>query len=229
MIHLLSITLESCQYSTKLTTKLTSLDTENTLDFVLINKAIYWAKSYHHGQCRKSGEPFYSHPLAVAFMISDYMLKNNTIVASILHDIVEDTEVTIAMVVDTFGWRIAEMVDRLTRDRPNGVKLSVEEILINAYHQQDKEVLMIKIVDRIHNLHTIQCFNRNKQIKIKQQTLIDFLPLVLRMEQHENFDTILSLCIKEKEHPIFQDILSLESIELNQSISQFNHIRYRDY
>ena len=221
--------LKSCQYSTKLIKKLTSLDTENTLDFVLINKAICWAKRYHYGQFRKNGEPFYSHPLAVAYMIADYILKSNTIVASILHDIVEDTQVTMEMIVDAFGWRIAEMVDKLTRDRPDGTKFSVEKILMNAYHQHDKEVLMIKIVDRIHNLHTIQCFKQNKQIKIKQQTLIDFLPLVFRMEQYEHFAMLLFLCIKEKEHPVFEDILRLKTTELNRSIYQFNHIQYYDH
>ena len=58
--------LEPCHYSTRLIEKLQSLDTENILDFELIDKAIYWAKKYHDGQFRKSGEPFYSHPLEVA-------------------------------------------------------------------------------------------------------------------------------------------------------------------
>ena len=98
-------------------------------DFELINKAIYWAKKYHGNQKRKSGELYYTHPLEVAYMISEHKLKTDVIVASILHDIIEDTEVTAGMIIDNFSWRIAEMVDRLTRDRPNGTKLSVEDIL----------------------------------------------------------------------------------------------------
>ncbi|WP_282786407.1 HD domain-containing protein, partial [Flavobacterium croceum] len=80
-----------CSYSIRLIDKLKSLDTKNVLDFNLINKAIYWAKKYHGDQKRKSGEPYYSHPLEVACMISEYKLKTDVIVASILHDIVEDT------------------------------------------------------------------------------------------------------------------------------------------
>jgi len=114
----------SCKYSIKLIEKLKSLDTQNVLDFELINKAIYFAKRYHGDQKRKSGEPYYSHPLEVAYMISDYNLKTNVIVASILHDIVEDTEVTVEMIQGSFGKRIAEMVDSLTRDRPDGTKLT---------------------------------------------------------------------------------------------------------
>ena len=60
---------EPCHYSTRLVDKLKSLDTENTLNFDLINKAIYWAKKHHNGQFRKSGEPFYTHPLEVACML----------------------------------------------------------------------------------------------------------------------------------------------------------------
>jgi (p)ppGpp synthase/HD superfamily hydrolase len=130
--------LKACQYSTRLIEKLKSLDTQNTLDFDFIDKAVYWAKKYHDGQFRKSGEPFYSHPLEVAYIVSGHLLKTDVIVASILHDIVEDTEVTVGMILDEFGWRIAEIVDMLTRDRPDGTKLSVEEILNNAYAKGDK-------------------------------------------------------------------------------------------
>ena len=130
--------LTPCYYSTRLIEKLESLDTKNKLDFTLINKSIYWTKKYHNGQFRKSGDPFYTHPLEVAYMVSDYNSKTDVIVTSILHDIVEDTEVTVEMILDSFGWRIAEMVDRLTRDRPDGSKLSVREILNNAYDKQDK-------------------------------------------------------------------------------------------
>ena len=104
---------EPCQYSTRLIEKLKSLDTEEALDFKLIDKAIYWAKKYHDGQFRKSGEPFYTHPLEVAYMVSEYKLKTDVIVTAILHDIVEDTEVTAGMILDEFGRRIEEMVDRL--------------------------------------------------------------------------------------------------------------------
>ena len=155
-----------CQYSTKLLEKLKSLDTKQVLDFDLINEAIYWAKKYHGDQKRKSGEAYYTHPLEVAYMISDYKLKTDVIVASILHDIVEDTEVTAGMILDGFGWRISEMVDRLTRDRPDGSKLSVEQVLNNAYQLKDEEVLKIKMIDRIHNLETVRWPNLSR-LKIR--------------------------------------------------------------
>jgi (p)ppGpp synthase/HD superfamily hydrolase len=170
---------EHCQYSIRLIEKLKALDTKNVLDLELINKAIYWAKKYHGDQKRKSGELYYSHPLEVAYMISDYKLKTDVIVASILHDIIEDTPVTAGMILDNFGWRIAEMVDRLTRDRPDGSKLSVEKILENAYEMGDKEVLLIKLIDRLHNIQTIAFQSPEKRKKTVEQTLKKFTSLVM--------------------------------------------------
>jgi len=185
-----------CQYSTRLVEKLKSLDTENILDFKLIDKAIYWAKKYHDGQFRKSGEPFYTHPLEVAYMISEYNLKTDVVVTSILHDVVEDTEVTAGMVLDEFSWRIAEMVDRLTRDRPDGSKLSVETILNNAYEKDDKEVLLVKLIDRLHNMQTIGAKKTEKIVKITNETIEWFLLLSIYLEGSSIEKTILQECYK---------------------------------
>ena len=167
----------SCKYSIRLIEKLKLLDTQNVLDFELINKAIYWARKYHSDQKRKSGEPYYFHPLAVAYMISDYNLKTDIIAASILHDLIEDTEVTVEMIQGTFGERIAEMVDRLTRDRPDGTKLTVEQVINNAYHLKDKEVLLIKLFDRLHNIQTIESMSVEKTEKAISETLKNFITL----------------------------------------------------
>jgi (p)ppGpp synthase/HD superfamily hydrolase len=166
---------EPCKYSIRLIEKLKSLDTKNILDFGLINKAIYWAKKYHGDQKRKSGEPYYSHPLEVAYMISEHKLKTDVIVASILHDIIEDTEVTVGMIFDNFSWRIAQMVDMLTRDRPDGTKLTIEEVITNAYKKADKEVLLIKLIDRLHNIQTIESMSAQKIEKIIAETLTNFI------------------------------------------------------
>jgi len=185
-----------CKYSIRLIKKLKSLDTQNVLDFELINKAIYWAKKYHGNQLRKSGEPFYSHPLEVAYMVSEYKLKTDVIVASILHDIVEDTEVTVEMIQGTFGQRIAEMVDRLTRDRPDGTKLSIEQVINNAYQLKDKEVLLIKLFDRLHNIQTIGSMNIEKMEKITNETLINFVLLSEYLELTSTGKKVQELCLQ---------------------------------
>ena len=181
---------EPCQYSIRLIEKLKSLDTKNILDFDLINKAIYWAKKYHGDQKRKSGEPYYSHPLEVAYMISEHNLKTDVIVASILHDIIEDTEVTAGMIFDNFGQRIAQMVDMLTRDRPDGTKLTIEEIITNAYQKKDKEVLLIKLIDRLHNIQNIESINSKKQKELAEETLNDII-ITTTIWQNLNLETEL--------------------------------------
>lgn len=187
---------EPCKYSIRLIGKLKSLDTHNVLDFELINKAVYWARKYHADQKRKSGELYYTHPLEVAYIISDYNLKTDVIVASILHDIVEDTEVTVEMIHGSFGQRIAEMVDRLTRDRPDGTKLSVEDILNNSYQEKDGEVLLIKLFDRLHNIQTLGAISPEKVKKITKETLNFFIVTTMYMGYKNLEKTIYEICCK---------------------------------
>ncbi len=174
---------ESCNYSERLLDKISLLNktSKNIVDVLEVKKAIYYAKKYHGDQKRKSGEPYYSHPIEVAYMVSDYIFKTDIIVASILHDIVEDTEVTVGMILDGFGWRIAEMVDRLTRDRPDGTKLSVDEILKNARKKNDDEVILIKLIDRLHNMQTIDCKTIEKINKTTNETLKYFITYAMHL------------------------------------------------
>src|SRR3569832_974468 len=185
-----------CTHSIRLIKKLQSLDVQNVLIFDLVSTAIDWAKKYHDSQFRKSGEPFYTHVLEVAFMVADYNLKTDVIVASVLHDIVEDTEVTIGMVYDWFGWRVAEMVDRLTCDRPNGVKLSVEKILHLAHEKNDTEVILIKIFDRVHNLSTASFLPVEKQKEKVAETIKNFLILAEELSLAQVSEFFYKECLK---------------------------------
>ena len=165
----------NCHYSIRLLDKLYALPNANQLDFCKITEAIIFAKRYHAGQYRKSGEPFYSHPIEVAFMIVDYIANTNVIVASILHDVIEDTEATFEIVHDKFGLRVAEIVELLTRDKPNGAKLTIKEILHNAYIKEDEEALLIKCLDRLHNIRTIEFMNTAKQVDTALETINDIV------------------------------------------------------
>jgi len=140
-------------------------------DNEIIIKAMKFAKFYHKGQYRKSGEAYYMHPVAVAEMILPYTKDPSVIASALMHDVVEDTEATIGLVLDNFGWRITQIVDRLTRDRPDGNRLSLEEVLETAYRSSDKAVLLIKIIDRLHNLQNMNSLTTNKQISLSQETL----------------------------------------------------------
>ena len=207
--------IEQCPHSIRLIEKLKSLDTQNFLDFELINKAIYFVKEYHAGQVRKSGEPFYTHPLEVAYIVSDYNLKTEVIVTSILHDILEDTEATESMLAEVFGSRIAEMVDRLTRDRSDGSKLSVEQVLRNAWFQNDKEVVLIKIVDRIHNISTVNYLSPEKQKEQVTETIKNFLIFAEELSLHEVSDFLYKQCV---ELNIELGVISLSNIKKKKTV-----------
>ena len=187
---------KECKYEKRLIAKLQSLPNSCELDFVEIRKAIYCARKYHEGQKRKTGEPFYSHPIEVAYMVSDYLPKTHIIIASILHDIIEDTEMTKEMRVTIFGNRVGQIVDMLTRDRPDGTKLSVEQILHNAYQAKDKEVLLIKFIDRLHNLSTMAAMLEAKQLKQIEQSLKHLMSLATITEMHEISYLIYKECQK---------------------------------
>lgn len=209
--------IEPCPHSIRLIEKLKSLDTQNLLDFELINKGIYFAKEYHAGQLRKSGEPFYSHPLEVAYIVSDYSLKTEVIVTSILHDILEDTEVTASMLAEAFNSRIAEMVDRLTLDRPDGIKLSVEQVLRNAWVQNDKEVVLIKIIDRIHNIRTVNYLAPEKQKKQVTETIKNFLIFAEALSLPEVSEFLYKECVNLN---IELGVISLSDITKRKSVFQ---------
>lgn len=180
-----------CEYSIKLMSKLTK-NSKKILDFAKIEEAIYWARKYHDGQMRKTGEPFYSHPLEVASMVSDYFFNTEAIVASILHDIVEDTEVTIDMVFQEFGTRVAKMVYYLTRIR-FGEKLEVQVVLRELVSLNDEETLVIKIMDRKHNMQTIHGMKDYKQRKKIDETLHEIIACCIYLENHKLESDLLKI------------------------------------
>ncbi|WP_417904593.1 HD domain-containing protein [Candidatus Tisiphia endosymbiont of Micropterix aruncella] len=144
---------ESCQYATRLLSKLRKINEEvnRPIDIDEVRKAIYYAKKYHGSQMRQSGEPYYSHPIEVAYMISDYLFRTDIIVTSILHDTIEDTKLTEKMIAYIFGEKVASQVEALTRVKPYG-KISSAETLDILLQQEKYDVALIKIFDRIHNL-----------------------------------------------------------------------------
>ncbi|MEO1219303.1 MAG: HD domain-containing protein [Bacteroidota bacterium] len=214
----------TCQYEARLIAKLKSLDTIHQLDYELIGKAVSWAKRYHGKQKRRSGEPFYSHPLEIAYMIASYMLKTEVIVTSILHDIVEDTPVTLVMIRDNFGDRIADMVDKLTRHRPDGNVITVEDMVSQACQQNDDEVLLIKLMDRLHNIQTLKAKDKAGQTRTIHETLQHFVALAMHFNSLELEQRIVSCVNKalapEKRYHYFSNHYEYKSSILDQRLTQ---------
>ena len=142
----------------------------------------YYAKKYHGSQMRQSGEPYYSHPIEVAYLLAEYTAEYDTkyfrtdlLVTAILHDTIEDTELTFEMIKITFGEIIACQVVDLTRIRKNKHKISSAEIANSLWLQKKYDILLIKLFDRLHNLQTIDAKSPEKIKKIVNETFNSFI------------------------------------------------------
>ena len=173
---------DSCKYSNRLLDKLLLLNEdkskEDKINISKIQKAIYYAKKYHGDQKRQSREPYYSHPFEVAYMISDYLFRTDIIVTSILHDTIEDTELTFEMIRKLFGEVIAHQVMDLTRiTGGDGRKISSAEMVGFLFEQKKYDLLLIKQFDRLHNMQSIGAKSPEKIKKITEETIGTFTVL----------------------------------------------------
>jgi guanosine-3',5'-bis(diphosphate) 3'-pyrophosphohydrolase len=152
----------------------------------LLNKAYVYAMRAHGSQKRASGDPYFSHPLEVAGILTDLKLDDATIVAALLHDTVEDTDATIEEITGLFGSDIAALVDGLTKikklDRVTREAKQAENLrkLLLAM-AQDVRVLLIKLADRLHNMRTLGYVPENKRQRIAEETMDLYAPLAGRM------------------------------------------------
>ena len=156
------------------------------VDNKLIMKAYNYAVEHHGDQCRKSGEPYIIHPLNVAYILADIGLDESTISAALLHDLVEDTEVTDADLRREFGNEIAEMVSGVTK-LSNMLFTSIEEQQVEDYRKmflamgKDIRVILIKLADRLHNMRTLKFLKRDRQIANAKETMELYAPLANRL------------------------------------------------
>lgn len=155
-------------------------------DSKLILNAYNFALEKHGSQCRKSGEPYIIHPINVAYILANLELDDATICAALLHDVVEDTEVTREQIIEKFGEEIAEMVDGVTK--LSKLKYTtLKEQQVEDYRKmflamgKDIRVILIKLADRLHNMRTLKFLKRDRQIAISQETRDLYAPLANRL------------------------------------------------
>lgn len=155
-------------------------------DIKLIQKAYNYALEKHGDQKRKSGEPYIIHPTNVAYTIAEIGLDEQTICAALLHDVVEDTDVTYEDIEKEFGQEVAEMVDGVTKLKKIE-HASIEENQVENYRKmflamgKDIRVIIIKLADRLHNMRTLEFLKRERQIAISQETMQLYAPLANRL------------------------------------------------
>jgi len=155
-------------------------------DLDLLRKAYDFADQFHAGQKRISGEPYITHPVAVALILADLELDMDTLVAGLLHDTVEDTGVTLEDLQKNFGSDIALLVDGVTKLSRLEFRSKMERQVENLRKMflamaRDIRVVLIKLADRLHNMRTLQYHQERKQKEIAQETLEIFAPLAHRL------------------------------------------------
>ena len=186
-----------CIYSDRLVKKLIDLN-ERTSDKVNINevkKAIYYARKYHGSQMRQSGEPYYSHPLEVAFLISDYLFRTDIIITAILHDTIEDTDLSKEMIENIFGSLVSNQVVDLTRVKVDH-KISSATMVELLWVEKKYDILLIKLFDRLHNLMTVSSKSPEKINKIVKETISSFIVLSANLGVKNIEAKITNLCVE---------------------------------
>ncbi len=152
----------------------------------LIRRAYDYGRAMHKGQFRHSGEEYFTHPVAVAAILTEMRLDDSTIVTALLHDTIEDTKSTYKEVASSFGTEVAELVDGVTK--LTNLQLSSSETkqaenfrkLFMAM-SKDLRVILVKLADRLHNMRTIRSLPHEKQVRKARETMDIFAPLAGRM------------------------------------------------
>lgn len=170
-------------------------------DVALITKAYKLAEEKHKGQVRNSGEAYIVHPLAVAMILAQLEMDDETICAGLMHDVLEDTDYSKEEMINEFGREITELVDGVTKLKNLQYK-SKEEAQIESIRKMvlamanDIRVIIIKLADRLHNMRTLEYKNREKQISTAKETLEIYVPIAHRLGINSVKWELEDLCLR---------------------------------
>ena len=158
---------------------------EDKIDKKEVRRAYEFAKNAHMYQQRQGGDPYIIHPLEVSKIVADLGLETPSIVASFLHDVVEDTEITQKDVRDNFGNEVSSLVNGLTKIQHFGENKSEKNIVdlrkILLASAKDIRVLIIKLADRLHNMRTLDITSKEKQERVARETLRIYVPIAQKI------------------------------------------------
>jgi len=159
-------------------------------DTGLVQKAYVWSARLHSGSLRKSGLPYLSHPLEVAGILTELKLHESSIAAGLLHDVIEDTIVTLDELEKEFGNEVSHLVDGVTKIGKITDESSRVEYMAENYRKiilamaQDVRVILIKLADRLHNMQTLEYLDEDKQRRIADETMEIYAPIAGRLGIH---------------------------------------------
>jgi GTP diphosphokinase / guanosine-3',5'-bis(diphosphate) 3'-diphosphatase len=167
----------------------------------LVKKAFHFSDNAHLGQYRQSGEPYITHPLAVAEICSGWHLNAFSICAALLHDVIEDQDIDKKEIISEFGYEIYELVEGLTKLTHIEFANNEEALAANfnkllASSGNDHHVLIIKIADRLHNMRTLGAVSNAKQKRIARETQQIYAPLAKRLGLNDTYNELEELSFK---------------------------------
>ena len=197
------------------------------VDYQLIEKSFKLADKKHDGQFRKSGDPFIFHPLGVADIVTDMKLDTISIVCSILHDVIEDTDVELSHVKKEFGKSAAIIIDGLTKINKISFKTVEEEQAENLRKMiiamsEDIRIILIKLADRLHNMRTLNALSPERQ-KIKAKETLDiFVPLAHRLGMSQLEGELEDLSFRYLYPKKFNEIVHLVEQKQKERETQIN-------
>ena len=180
-------------------------------DARLIKRAFTIAMEAHKDMRRKSGEPYIFHPLSVAeICVEEIGLGTTSIIAALLHDVVEDTDIQLKDLERIFGKKIAKIIDGLTKIKgvfEYGTSAQAENFRKMLFTlSEDVRVILIKLADRLHNMRTLDSMPRNKQLRVASETIYLYAPLAHRLGLNAIKTELEDLYLRFTDHPIYRDI-----------------------
>jgi len=180
-------------------------------DAKLIKKAFTISLEAHKDMRRKSGEPFIFHPLAVAeICVEEIGLGTTSIIAALMHDVVEDTDIELADIERMFGKKITKIIDGLTKIRgvfEYGTSQQAENFRKMLFTlSEDVRVILIKLADRLHNMRTLDSMPRNKQLKVANETIYLYAPLAHRLGLNAIKTELEDLYLRFTDHNVYDSI-----------------------
>ena len=167
-----------------------------------LNRAYVFAMKKHGAQLRASGDPYYSHPVEVAGILTKFKLDCNSVIAGLLHDTVEDTDTTMEEIRQLFGDQVAALVDGLTKlamieQKSTDIKQAENFRKLLLAMSEDIRVLLIKLADRLHNMRTLNFLKPEKRLRIARETLDIYAPLAERIGMQEVKSELEELAFRE--------------------------------
>ncbi len=186
-------------------------ETRSEADLELVRRAYEYCQQHHAGQTRASGDPYLLHPLEVATILASLKLDTTSVIAALLHDVVEDTDVTVPQVQQLFGEQVAHIVEGVTKisridfaSREERQAENVRKMVLAMV--DDIRVVMIKLADRLHNMRTLEFLPKDRQEKIARETQEIYAPIAHRLGMGKVRGELEDLAFKFTEPTVYEQL-----------------------